>query len=774
MPSRCPFVHNFVFYNKFGKVVKSIVRKLGSIFISLVILGTILLTVATPFSGETVYPENLLTTDQSTFEGLTVPVGWGVLENGNLSTLAGVSHSGSKSLKLASRAMIWDSPVFNIYNILKDGGSGTYFASLWVRVDNLSNSPSMAKLLVRGTQTQDNSFINPYVCDCCPETNYYAAISPSVALTANTWVQLTGIITIQDSDIVAPSGTFNLCIDGVGPGTNQNLYIDDVQIVKPASTVGTAINTEISFISDFTYIPYVTGNNSTFEDGTLNGWQAFAGGQMFSATNVIHGGNYSVKLNIPSCNSWETWFSPYKNIYSTIKAGGAGTYNISYWVYADSLLNAPRNGRMIIRADSAGQYSFLQQGTNYAGIGDIISTGVGTWTQYFGKLTVTASDISAQTGTFNLMLDGLSGVSPQNIYIDDFKIYKTNANLSKDLTLDVTFVGPGNTTVVVPGYSESSNVWKVNFAPANEGIWNYTTTCSNVSDTGLHGKTGVIGCASPDYVPLNEDIITTSASSSINDLQKWIIEYTGSTKLINGVTEQVVNIRNKASSLYLTRNSDEGYIFVTEKTVSSYQDWVMVQNGGNLLISPASGISRFLSISAGVSIGTVLSPLEFTYPVIDNMETAISANSISLQSGIVVDFGLLSTNGAYINNFTPSAGFNVSDIKAEVRFGKFTDFLFKNGLITLNDTDSAGTGTTIEISYPVNTTYTVIIYGDVTGDGNISIGDLAGIKQDLLRSEVLSGAYSISADVTRNSTVTVSDLIMIKKHLLGIIYINQA
>lgn len=86
MPSRCPFVHNFVFYNKFGKVVKSIVRKLGSIFISLVILGTILLTVATPFSGETVYPENLLTTDQSTFEGLSVPTGWGVLENGNLST----------------------------------------------------------------------------------------------------------------------------------------------------------------------------------------------------------------------------------------------------------------------------------------------------------------------------------------------------------------------------------------------------------------------------------------------------------------------------------------------------------------------------------------------------------------------------------------------------------------------------------------------------------------------------------------------------------------
>jgi hypothetical protein len=133
----------------------------------------------------------------------------------------------------------------------------------------------------------------------------------------------------------------------------------------------------------------------------------------------------------------------------------------------------------------------------------------------------------------------------------------------------------------------------------------------------------------------------------------------------------------------------------------------------------------------------------------------------------------LSINGTYINNFTPSAGFKVSDIKTEVKFGKFTDYLFKNGLITLNDTDSAGTGTTIEISYPVNTNYTVIIYGDVTGDGNVSIGDLARIKQDLLRSDVLSGAYRISADVTRNSLVSVSDLIMIKKHLLGINYINQ-
>lgn len=774
MPFICSFVHNFVFNNKFGKVVKSIARKIKSIFISLLILGTILATVTTPFSGEAVYPVNLLATDQSTFEGLTVPTGWGVLENGSLSTLTSVSHSGSKSLKMTGRSWTWDSPVYNIYSILKDGGSGTYFASMWVRVDNLSSSPATAKLLVRGTQTQDNSFINPYICDCCPETNYYATISPSVALTANTWVQLTGIITIQESDIVAPSGIFNLCIDGVGLGTSQNLYIDDVQLVKPVSTVGTSINSEISFVSNYTYIPYVTGNSSTFEDGALNGWQAFAGGQMLPATNVTHSGNYSVKLNIPSCNSWETWFSPYKNIYSTIKAGGAGTYNISYWVYADSLLNAPRSGRMLVRSDSAGQYSFLQQGANFASIGDIVVTNVGTWTQYFGKLTVTEADISSQTGTFNLMLDGLSGVSPQNIYIDDFKIYKTNANLTMDLNFYATFVGPGNTTVVVPGYWESANIWKVNFAPASEGIWNYITTCSNISDSGLHGKTGVIGCSSPDYIPLNEDIAAASTSSSLNELQKWIIEFTGNTKLVNGVTEQVVNIRSKASNLYLTRNSNEGYIFVTEKTSASYQDWIMFQNNSNLLISPASDTSRYLAIGTNVSTGTELSPLLFSYPVVDNMETTISANSNSLQSGIVVDFGALSLNGTYLNNFTPSANFKVSDVKAEVIFGKLTDYLFKNGSTTLNDSDSAGTGTTIEISYPVNATYTVIIYGDVTGDGNISIGDLAGIKQHLLRSVVLSGSYAISADVTRNSLVSVSDLITVKKHLLGINYINQA
>ena len=63
--------------------------------------------------------------------------------------------------------------------------------------------------------------------------------------------------------------------------------------------------------------------------------------------------------------------------------------------------------------------------------------------------------------------------------------------------------------------------------------------------------------------------------------------------------------------------------------------------------------------------------------------------------------------------------------------------------------------------------YTVIIYGDVLGNGSIGVGDLVVTKKSLLGLGQLSSAQTTAADVDRDGDVTIRDLVMIKKHILG-------
>lgn len=73
----------------------------------------------------------------------------------------------------------------------------------------------------------------------------------------------------------------------------------------------------------------------------------------------------------------------------------------------------------------------------------------------------------------------------------------------------------------------------------------------------------------------------------------------------------------------------------------------------------------------------------------------------------------------------------------------------------------------------VMSTKEIVIYGDVSGDGDISIIDLARIKSHLLKVDQLAGAYKSAGDISNKGSVTISDLLSVKKNLLGIHIIDQ-
>lgn len=78
------------------------------------------------------------------------------------------------------------------------------------------------------------------------------------------------------------------------------------------------------------------------------------------------------------------------------------------------------------------------------------------------------------------------------------------------------------------------------------------------------------------------------------------------------------------------------------------------------------------------------------------------------------------------------------------------------------------TGDTIKItSGKEEKMYEIVIYGDVNGDGEITILDLLRVQRHLLGSIRLENSYLKASDVNKDNEITILDLLKIQKHLLG-------
>ena len=70
--------------------------------------------------------------------------------------------------------------------------------------------------------------------------------------------------------------------------------------------------------------------------------------------------------------------------------------------------------------------------------------------------------------------------------------------------------------------------------------------------------------------------------------------------------------------------------------------------------------------------------------------------------------------------------------------------------------------------------YTVVIYGDVNGDGEITIKDLLVLRKYLLGTATLEGAYLQAGNANKDeNNITIKDILVIRKQLLGSATIEQ-
>ena len=108
-----------------------------------------------------------------------------------------------------------------------------------------------------------------------------------------------------------------------------------------------------------------------------------------------------------------------------------------------------------------------------------------------------------------------------------------------------------------------------------------------------------------------------------------------------------------------------------------------------------------------------------------------------------------------IRSYLESLGAEVYITDKNLNF-KFTGKISTEDLITINDKR-----------------YEVAVYGDASGDGNVTIKDLLYIQKYLLGSQKLTESNKEAADVSHDGKITIKDLLLVQKYLLGTGSITQ-
>jgi len=175
-------------------------------------------------------------------------------------------------------------------------------------------------------------------------------------------------------------------------------------------------------------------------------------------------------------------------------------------------------------------------------------------------------------------------------------------------------------------------------------------------------------------------------------------------------------------------------------------------------------IGAFSSSSNPVLRGLVWAAGGSTIPVVGDNNTAnatitndLITRGFRISNSNISGIALGTTPTTLRNRLT---GYNVVVVNAQ-------------GAAVGNNTALA-TGHRVTISNNQNTAnFTVIILGDLTGSGTINSADILALRQHLLGTRRLNGAFATAADINRDGQINSADLLALRQHLLGTRNIQQ-
>jgi len=98
------------------------------------------------------------------------------------------------------------------------------------------------------------------------------------------------------------------------------------------------------------------------------------------------------------------------------------------------------------------------------------------------NFSVMQLNVCAQTSSFSTMQWQVAEIvlTSSKTYTDPFQ----------DVDVNATFTGPNGEVITRPAFWDGGTTWRIRFAPTVVGQWIYSTTCTDVTNSGLHLKNG--------------------------------------------------------------------------------------------------------------------------------------------------------------------------------------------------------------------------------------------------------------------------------------------
>ncbi len=266
-----------------------------------------------------------------------------------------------------------------------------------------------------------------------------------------------------------------------------------------------------------------------------------------------------------------------------------------------------------------------------------------------------------------------------------------------------------------------------------------------------------------------------------NNSSVYAMLYDGSIYKLSGTRSILVNKLNRYEDCFnsgigwictksgvlvsLTDNSTKSVASYNENCVVCDTNGIFAKNGSRAVYYPKSGSPLYCSVE---NINYLLIYNDKTIAVTDNFSfTYISLNEYKSNT---IDYTVNSK----------SSGINSLEIpdSLSVRNGKYlcgiksgttvTSFIsmFSDTVTVNNSSGAAVTSGKIKTGYKLcygNTSYTIIVMGDVTGEGNVKTNDITTLMNYFIGSISLDDIYILAADYNMDGTTDNKDLVLIAR-----------
>ncbi len=284
-------------------------------------------------------------------------------------------------------------------------------------------------------------------------------------------------------------------------------------------------------------------------------------------------------------------------------------------------------------------------------------------------------------------------------------------------------------------------------------VYDGTKTPSNLGDT---FTATIKNSASGKFLTASGSSLIGANESKADD-QKWNF-----TRLPNGAYTIVSQSENLSIDVYETRIAEGTTVDLHELHGGNAQNFFLVEVDGTYYIKPAYSLNALYMDSLSLEFFTYETGEDSAKMAAQKFEIIIGGSEAEL---ILKDSSKYSKDGANLLGVASGQTVlgllgNFDNTSAVVRDANGTE---------LSPTDKVGTG--CEVVLIVNgekvDALTVVVKGDVTGEGTVDGTDYLRIKAIFVGTYKATGAYLAAADVDATGAVDGTDYLRVKGHFLG-------